>query len=388
MNEIILLKYGELVLKGLNRSTFVAVMEKNVRKKLRDVYGSFTLEYSQSTMCINPSEDADVDAAFEKMLTVFGVVSVCRGYKCKKDIDEVLKTVRTHAYELVGSAKTFKCNAKRSDKKFPLKSPEISALCGEVILDSVEGLRVDVNNPEVVVTAEIRDTAAYVHGNGVRGAGGMPTGTGGRALLLLSGGIDSPVAGYMVAKRGVTVDGLYFDSPPYTSQQAMDKVTDLARRVRDYTGSMFLNAVSVTEIQEEIMKNCEERMLTLLLRRFMMRLADRVALTFGQQALVTGESLGQVASQTLEALTVTNAVPTLPVLRPCIGMDKIEITEIARKIGTFDISIQPYEDCCTLFTPKHPLTRPTLEQIEAEEAKLDVEGLIERALETRRVIKF
>ena len=388
MKEIILLKYGELVLKGLNRSTFVALVEKNVRKKLKEVEGEFTLEYSQSTMCITPSDDADIDTAFQKMLTVFGVVSVCRGYKCEKDINQVLEAVREHAYELVGGKKTFKCNAKRSDKKFPLKSPEISALCGEVILEEVGGIKVDVNNPEVIVTAEIRDTAAYVHGNGVRGAGGMPTGSSGRALLLLSGGIDSPVAGYMIAKRGVTVDGLYFDSPPYTSELAMEKVTSLARRIKDYTGSMFLNAISVTEIQEEIMKNCEDRMLTLLLRRFMMRIADRVAKEFGQQALITGESLGQVASQTLEALTVTNAVPTLPVLRPCIGMDKVEITDIARKIGTFETSILPYEDCCTVFTPTHPLTRPTLEQIEAEEQKLDVEGLIERAMETRRVIKL
>lgn len=388
MNEIILLKYGELVLKGLNRSTFVALMEKNVRRKLKEVEGEFTLEYSQSTMCITPSEDADIDTAFEKMLTVFGAVSVCRGFRCEKDIQSVLDTVRENADLLIGGKKTFKCNAKRSDKKFPLKSPEISALCGEVILDTVPGLRVDVNDPQVIVTAEIRDTAAYVHGNGARGAGGMPTGSGGRALLLLSGGIDSPVAGYMIAKRGVAVDGLYFDSPPYTGDMAMEKVTSLAKRLKDYTGNMFLNAISVTEIQEEIMKNCEERMLTLLLRRFMMRIADRVAHEFGQQALITGESLGQVASQTLEALAVTNAVPTLPVLRPCIGMDKVEITEIARKIGTFETSILPYEDCCTVFTPKHPLTRPTLEQIEAEEKKLDVEALVNRALETRRVIKI
>jgi len=271
---------------------------------------------------------------------------------------------------------------KRSDKTFPLKSPEISALCGEVILEEVRGVRVDVNDPQVVVTAEIRDKAAYVHGNGVRGAGGMPTGSGGRGLLLLSGGIDSPVAGYMIAKRGVTVDGLYFDSPPYTSDLAMEKVTSLARRLKDYTGNMFLNAISVTEIQEEIMKNCEDRMLTLLLRRFMMRIADRVAHEFGQQALITGESLGQVASQTLEALTVTDAVPTLPVLRPCICMDKEEIITISRKIGTFETSILPYEDCCTVFTPRHPRTHPKIEDVMAELAKVDFDALFEEAYAT------
>ena len=388
MKEIILLKYGELVLKGLNRSTFVALVEKRVRNLLSGVSGSFSLRYAQSTLCMRPAEDADVDTAFALMKRVFGVASVCRGYECGKDMDAITSAVREKAPELLGRAGTFRCNAKRSDKKFPYPSPEISAICGGAVLDVMPHLKVNMASPDVTLTVEVRDDAAFIHGGGERGAGGMPTGSGGRALLLLSGGIDSPVAGYMIAKRGLYVDGLYFESPPYTGDQAREKVVALAQKIKGYTGKMFLNTVSVTEIQEEIVKKCDERTFTLMLRRFMMRISDRLAEEFGIGALVTGESLGQVASQTLEALSVTDAVPTRPVLRPCIGMDKSEITDIARKIGTYDISILAYEDCCTVFTPKHPLTRPTPEQIEAEEAKLDVEGLTERALATREVIRL
>ena len=388
MKKIVLLKYGELVLKGLTRSYFDNLLLRRVRALLKAMGGTYETDYAQSTLCIRGGEDADMDAVAARMKKVFGVASVCVGYECEKDMEAIHRTLAAHASELLRGASRFKCVAKRSDKRFPLGSPEICAECGALLLSLLPGLTVDVTDPEVCVTIEIRDRAAFVHGGGEKGAGGMPVGSNGRALLLLSGGIDSPVAGYMIAKRGVELDGLYFESPPYTGEQAKEKVVALAQTLADYTGRMYLNTISVTEIQETLMQKCDEKLFTLLLRRFMMRLAERTAQTIGAGALVTGESVGQVASQTMPALGVTDAAVEMPVFRPCIGLDKEEIIVRARQIGTFDISALPYEDCCTVFTPRHPNTRPVLEDILENESRIDVDALAARAYETRRTLRL
>lgn len=384
--EIILLKYGEVVMKGLNRSYFDGRIVQRVKFLLGSVYGKFTTEYSQSTLCVRGSDDADMDGAFEACKKVFGIISVCRGFECEKDMDDILSCIKENADILLGDAKTFRCSAKRSDKSFPLSSPDISAEAGGAILSVRHDMKVDVHEPEATVVVEIRDNYAFVHGKGEKGAGGMPVGTAGNGLLLLSGGIDSPVAGYMMAKRGMKIDAVYFESPPYTSEAAREKVKSLAKLLSGYCGRIHLHAISVTEIQEELMNKCEQRMFTVLLRRFMVRLANRLAAEFAQDALITGESIGQVASQTINAIQVTDSVSELPVFRPCIGMDKEEIVQVSRRAGFFETSILPYEDCCTVFTPKHPNLRPTIEEAEAEESKIDVDGLIERAYATRKKI--
>ena len=388
MKEVILLKYGEIVLKGLNRSFFNTKLESRVRRALKSVQGEFGFDYAQSTLCITPSDDADVDAAYERVKKVFGVATVCRGIQCEKDMDDIIAKLSENVDELLGNAKTFKCDAKRSDKKFPMKSPEICALCGGTVLESRPDMKVDVINPERVITIEIRDRAAFIHGNGEKGAGGVPVGSSGRALLMLSGGIDSPVAGHMIARRGAAIDAVYFETPPYTGEAAAEKVRTLAEKLTEYCGEIYLHSVSLTEIQETLVENCKEKLFTLLLRRFMVRCASRIGEKYGAGCIVTGESLGQVASQTMLSLGVTDAVATLPILRPCIGLDKEEIVVRAREIGTFETSILPYEDCCTVFTPKHPDTRPDIAEILEEEAKLDVSGLVERALATDRFVKL
>ncbi len=388
MKEIILLKYGEIVLKGLNRNYFNNLLMKRVRSLLKSIEGRFSLDYAQSTLCIRGDGDADMDKAFSQMKKVFGVTTVCRGIECEKDMEAIKQALIDHGAEFLRGAKTFKCVAKRSDKSFPLVSPQICAECGYVILESFDGLSVDVKNPEVNVTIEIRDNAAFLHGGGEKGAGGMPVGSNGGALLLLSGGIDSPVAGYMTAKRGVSLDAVYFESPPYTGEPAKEKVVSLAKKLSEYSGTIYLHCVSVTEIQRTMTGLCESRLFTLLLRRFMVRIAERIARDIGASALITGESIGQVASQTIMSIAVTNSVASIPVFRPCIGLDKEEIVVRAREIGTFEISGLPYEDCCTVFTPKHPNTRPTEELLREEEKKLDVEGLVERALQTKSKIRI
>lgn len=384
--EIILLKYGEIVLKGLNRSYFSQLLEKNVRNTLRHADGVFSLEYSQSILFVRGEEgsDSDMESAFAELKKVFGVISLCKGWECEKDLDVICALAKKHARELLGNAERFKCDARRGDKKFPFTSPQIAAACGGAILEAVPSVRVDVHEPEVVVTAEIRDRTAILHGSSERGAGGMPVGCEGKAMLLLSGGIDSPVAGYMTARRGVALEAVYFETPPYTSEAAREKVVALARKLAEYTGGLRLHSVSLTEIQETLASTCEERLFTLLLRRFMIRCAEELAKRNGASALVTGESIGQVASQTMLSLVVTNEPATLPVFRPCIGLDKEEIIVRARSIGTMEISSLPFEDCCAMFTPKHPNTRPAPEEIHAEEAKLDVAALVARALATDR----
>lgn len=385
-NEIILLKYGEIVLKGLNRNYFNQLLEKNVRRALKRAPGEYHLEYAQSILFVRGGEGSDLDIAAEKLKKVFGIVSVCRGIECEKDMNTVCEVLKERAHELVGQAKTFKCDARRSDKKFPFTSPQICTECGGVILDTLPALRVDVKEPEVTVMIEIRDTCAILHGKREKGAGGIPVGSEGKAMLLLSGGIDSPVAGHMTAKRGVQLEAVYFETPPYTSEAAREKVISLAKKLSEYTGMIRLHCVSLTEAQEALAANCEERLFTLLLRRFMMRTAEKIAARAGAKALITGESLGQVASQTLLSMVVTDQATAMPVFRPCIGLDKEEIVVRARQIGTFEVSALPYEDCCAMFTPKHPNTRPNLEDILLEESKLDVEGLVSRALETDHIV--
>ncbi len=385
MKEILLCKYGEIVLKGANRKTFEDLLQKEIRYRLSTI-GNFTVTRAQSTVYVEPADDAaDLDRAFEICRRVFGIAAVGRAAVAEKNTEAILATVKAYLPAFVSGLKTFKVEAKRSDKTFPLTSPEISALAGGALLAACPRLRVDVHHPDVTVRVEVRETAAYVHAGQFKGAGGLPVGSGGKGLLLLSGGIDSPVAGYMMAKRGLKLEAVYFESPPYTSDRAREKVLELAARVARWAGSFKVHVISLTHAQEVLVKTCEEEYFTLLLRRFMMELSNRVAAENRCEALITGESLGQVASQTIQALNVTNAAARYPVFRPLIGMDKEEIVEIARAIDTFDISIQPYEDCCTVFTPRHPKTKPELAKVLAEEAKIPFEDLCREAFETRQV---
>ena len=381
MNEIFLLKLGEIVLKGQNRKQFESKLRQNVRRRMKP-YGEFDVYIIQSTVYVEPkSLDCDLEGAWEACHVIFGVVSLCRCRPCEKNLDRIFEAVEAYLGEDLECAQSFKVESKRSDKAFPLTSIGISQEIGGRLAEAHPHLQVDVHRPQYTVYVEVRDLAAYVHGPAEPGAGGLPTGVGGRAAVLLSGGIDSPVAAYMIAKRGVEIECIHFFSYPYTSEQARDKVLELARLVTRYCGRMTVDVVGFTEIQEAIRDGCPEEYFTLIMRRFMMRIAQRIALEHGCKCLVTGENLGQVASQTMEAMGVTGAVVSLPLFTPLIGMDKEEIVTIARRIGTLETSILPYEDCCTVFTPKHPKTKPTLAQVEQAEAGLDVEALISRALE-------
>ncbi len=380
MKEILLIKDGEIALKGLNRSSFEETLIRNLRRRLEDL-GGFTFTKAQSTIYATPKdENVDFEMAIERVKNVFGISAFSRAAVLEKDMQDILEKTPEYLKETLSAVKTFKVEAKRSDKRFPLKSPEICNELGGKLLEKFHHLKVDVHNPDVTVMVEIRDFGAYVHAGKIKGAGGMPVGSSGQATLLISGGIDSPVAGYIMAKRGLTLDAVHFESPPYTSPRARAKVVKLTQLISKYCGRIYLHIVPFTEIQEEIKTNCPEELFTIIMRRFMMKLAERIARKTGSQALVTGESLAQVASQTIGAIACTEAVATMPVLRPLIGMDKSEIIEISQKIGTFETSILPYEDCCTVFTPKHPKTRPELWQIEEAEKKLEIDSLIEKAL--------
>lgn len=387
MKEIFLLKLGEIVLKGANKRQFESRLRQNVRRRMKR-YGNFDVYIMQSTVYVEPMDDqADVDGAWEACRAIFGVVSLCRCRPCEKDVDSIFAAIENYLGEDLDCAASFKVESKRSDKRFPMTSIQLSQEIGGRLAEVHPSCRVDVHHPEYTVFVEVRDLAAYVHGPAEPGAGGLPTGVGGRAMVLLSGGIDSPVAAYMIAKRGVEVEAVHFFSYPYTSQLAKDKVVELARLVTRYSGKMTLNVVSFTEIQEAIRDNCPEEFFTLIMRRFMMEIAQRIAKHDGCGALITGENLGQVASQTMEAMTVTGAVVDIPIFMPLVGMDKEEIVTIARKIGTMETSILPYEDCCTVFTPKHPKTKPTLEQLLHAEKDLDREALIQRAMDNIEKIK-
>jgi thiamine biosynthesis protein ThiI len=385
MREIILIKNGELVLKGLNRNTFEDVLIKNMKKALKDL-GEFKFTKSQSTIMVESvDDDTDLDDAVEILTHVFGIAALSRAAVSEKDMDSIKQITLEYLADELSNAKTFKVEAKRSDKKFPFKSPEICREIGGYVLSKFHNLKVDVHNPDVVVTVEIRDNYAFVRGNNIKGAGGMPVSTSGRAAVLISGGIDSPVAAYMMAKRGIELVAVHFASPPYTTELAELKVLELLHRVAKYSGPITTYVVGFTEIQEQIRDNCPEEYFTIIMRRYMMKIAEKLAVRQKCSALITGESVGQVASQTIYALGCTDAVTTIPVFRPCIGMDKDEIVSISRKIDTFETSIQPYEDCCTVFTPKHPRTRAKLEDvIEAEKGIENEDELIARAIENVR----
>ena len=380
MKEIILIKNGELVLKGLNRCTFEDVMIKNIRRRLKDL-GKVEIRKAQSAIYIEPKDDDfDFEEALERVSLIFGISAFSRACVCEKTMEDILSKSVEYLANTLNNVKTFKVEAKRSDKKFPLKSPEICRELGGTLLSKFHHLKVDVHNPDVVVNVEIRDFSAYVRAEQIPGAGGLPVGTAGTASILISGGIDSPVAAWTMAKRGLRLNAIHFASPPYTSARAEMKVKTLLSKVARYSGSINLAIVPFTDIQDEIANNCPEEYFTLIMRRMMMRIAEKIARSSGSLALITGESLGQVASQTLPALVTTDIVTNVPVLRPLIGMDKEEIIRISRKIDAFETSILPYEDCCTVFTPKHPKTRPTVELCEKAEEGLDIDRLIEEAI--------
>lgn len=387
MNEIFLLKLGEIILKGANRRQFENKLKTNVARRMRP-FGEFKVSILQSTVYVEPeNESCDMEGAWDACHTIFGVISLCRCRPCEKTLDAIYAAVMAYLGDDLSMAKSFKVESKRSDKRFPLTSIEISQEIGGRLQEAFPSVAVDVHNPAYTVYVEVRDYAAYVHGPAEPGAGGLPTGVGGRAMVLLSGGIDSPVAGYMIAKRGVELECVHFFSYPYTSELAKQKVLDLARLMTRYCGRMTVNIVGFTEIQEAIRDNCPEEYFTLIMRRFMMEIAQRIGQEHGCQCLVTGENLGQVASQTMESMGVTSAFVDMPVFCPLIGMDKEEIVTIARKIGTLETSILPYEDCCTVFTPRHPRTKPTRAQVEHAERGLDRQALIGRALENVELVK-
>ena len=380
MKDIILLKQGEIVLKGLNRRFFEQKLMANAARRLRP-YGSFHVYSVQSTVYVEPNDDeCDMDGAFEALKTVFGVISLTRAAACGKDKDEIAKKAVEYLGDDMRRAKSFKVESKRSDKSFPMTSIQLSQYVGGELAEAFPGTRVDVHEPELTVHVEVRDYAAYVHSQPCPGAGGMPIGSNGNAVTLLSGGIDSPVSSYMIAKRGVHLIPVHFFSFPYTSEAAKEKVLELGRKLTDYCGRMMIEIVPFTHIQEEIRDKCPEEYFTLIMRRFMMRIAQRIADANGCGAIVTGENLGQVASPTMAAMAVTEAVTSVQVLRPLVGFDKEEIIGLARRIGTFETSILPYEDCCTVFTPRHPKLKPTLDEVEKAESALDVEALVEEAV--------
>lgn len=388
MKEIILIKVGELALKGLNRRTFEDVLVKNIKRSI-SYLGPFEIKTAQSTVYVTPlREDIDLDEAARRVGCVFGIAAYSRACFAEKSMDSIKANALEYLTEQLELAHTFKVEAKRSDKQFALKSPQICAELGGYLLEHFPHLSVDVHNPELTVTVEVRDFGAYIRGRALRGAGGIPVGTGGRAAILISGGIDSPVAAYMMAKRGVELTAVHFASPPYTSERAEEKVKELLSIVSRYSGRMVMHTVPFAEIQEEIRKNCPEELFTIIMRRFMMQIAERIAQENECAALITGESLGQVASQTIHAISCTDEACSMPVFRPLIGMDKDEIITTARRIGTFETSIQPYEDCCTVFTPKHPRTRPVLKFVKLAQDALDCGGLIERAVKNTYCTKI
>ena len=387
MREIVLIKNGELALKGLNRNSFEDKLIKNMKSRLADL-GKFEFTKSQSTIMVEAqSDETDLDLAVERISKVFGIAALSRACVCEKDFDIIRKAAVQYLEEQLEDAATFKVEAKRSDKKFPMKSPEICREAGGYILSKFNHLKVDVHNPDIIVTIEIRDKYAFIHGNSIKGAGGMPTGTSGRAAILIRGGIDSPVAAYMMAKRGIELCAVHFASPPYTSELAEMKVMELLKKVAKYSGTITTYVVPFTKIQEKIRDLCPEEYFTIIMRRIMMEISEKIAANQNCSALITGESVGQVASQTIYALACTDCAVEMPVFRPCIGMDKEEIIKISRKIDTFETSIQPYEDCCTVFTPKHPKTRPHVEDVAKAQNKItDLDELVEEAIKNAKKV--
>ena len=388
MEEIFLLKLGELVLKGLNRHTFEDKLIANAQRRLRP-WGRFRVYSKQSILYVEPlDENCNLDGAWEAMKRLFGVAGLSRALACPKDKDAMVEAACSYLGDKLSAARTFKVESKRADKSFPLTSIQLSQYVGGELDERYPHLQVDVHHPELTVYLEVRENAAYVHANPDPGAGGLPVGVNGRAVSLLSGGIDSPVASWMMAKRGLALDMVHFFSYPYTSEEAKEKVLTLAKLLTPWCGRLIVHVVPFTAIQEELRRKCPEELFTILMRRFMMRIAERVALRIKAGAIITGESLGQVASQTMDAMKLTGAACSLPVLRPVVGMDKEEIVTIARKINTFETSILPYEDCCTVFTPRHPRLHPLPGEVEAAEALLDIDALVDAAVEGIERIKI
>lgn len=385
MKEIVLIKVGEIVLKGLNRKNFESMLIKNMKNVLRGA-DRCKITSSQSTIRVEPlDEDADIDEICERISKVFGIVAFHRAAVAEKNMESITEVALKYLEETLEGASTFKVEAKRSDKKFPLKSPEICRELGGIILQNHNHLSVDVHNPDVQVTVEVRDFGAYIHASVIKGAGGVPVGSSGNGTILISGGIDSPVAAWMMAKRGLRLNAVHFASPPYTSQRAEDKVVRLLKKVSAYAGNITMYTVPFTEIQEKIKNDCPEELFTIIMRRLMMEISQRIAKDTNSSCLITGESLGQVASQTMPAIVTTDEAADMVVFRPLIGMDKEEIIRISRKIDTFDISIEPYEDCCTVFTPKHPRTKPVLKYVKEAEEKAGFGEMIERAVSNLKI---
>ena len=382
MKNVILVKVGEIHLKGLNRPFFERTLMDHIRKVVKPVGG--TVKIAQSRIYVYNISDDDLDAILDKLKCIFGIYALSPAKETEKTMEDIINTT----FEMIRSANlkgTFKIRARRSDKRFPIESPEICIKVGEAVLNEFPELTVDVHNPDHLIQVEVREHA-YVYVSEIAAVGGMPIGTNGKAMLLLSGGIDSPVAGYMIAKRGVMIEAVHFHSFPHTSERAKQKVIDLAKIIAKYCGPIKMHVVSFTELQEAIYTNCPDKSLTVVMRRYMMRIAQEIAKRNGARALITGESIGQVASQTMESLCCTDAVVDMPVFRPLIGNDKLEIMDIASKIGTYETSILPYEDCCTVFTPKHPVTHPTLELMVEAEACFDATEMLNRAIDTAEVI--
>lgn len=388
MKEIILVKYGEIALKGLNKHTFEQLLINNMKRRLKGL-GTFNITRAQSTVYIEAQDEyADIDEALNRLKKVFGIAILCKALVTPKNFDDIAEMTVEYLKDVLPMYKTFKVDAKRSDKHFSMKSPEICMKMGGIILEKFPHLSVDVKNPQITVTVEIRETNAYVHAQKIEGAGGMPVGSSGEALLLLSGGIDSPVAGYMMAKRGLHISAIHYVSPPYTSDRARMKVEKLCQKMSEYCGNIRFFCVPFTTIQEKIREHCPEELFTIIMRRLMMEIAQRIADKNNLQALITGESVGQVASQTMMAIACTDAVAKIPVFRPVIGMDKSEIVTVSRKIDTYETSIEPYEDCCTVFTPKHPKTKPQIDEVIKAQAMFDFEELIEEAIKNTTVEVF
>ncbi len=380
MKELLIVKYGEVMLKGNNRPQFVKALIRNIKAALQGT-GDYRIRKGQSMLYIEPNGDFDLDKAVERLREVFGVLVFHRALEVEKDLDAIQKQAAKYFAEQLNDSRSFKLETRRTDKHFPHRSQEVKNIVGRHIGESFPHLEVDVHNPDVTLYINIRKEWAYMYIDKERGPGGLPVGTGGKAVTLLSGGIDSPLAAWLIARRGVALDAVHFHSYPYTSERSKKKVISLAQQLARYTGKMTLYIFPFTEIQEAIADYCPQDQLTIIMRRMMMKAASRIATRTSSQALVTGESIGQVASQTMESLTVTNAAVDLPVFRPLIGMDKEEIIDFTRQIGTYNISIQPYTDCCTIFVPRHPQTKPRLDKIKESENQVDFNSLIDKGME-------
>jgi thiamine biosynthesis protein ThiI len=386
MKKVLIVRYGEIALKGLNKPYFIHKLITEIHKSLKDL-GKLNVSSSNGLIFIDIDKYNEMDV-INRVIKVFGIVSVSPSYEIEKDIDTICEVALQHVRERIEEEgyKTFKVETRRADKSFPIKSPEISRKVGGYILSHLNTLKVDVHEPEMFLYVDVRNRA-YIYSEKILGYGGLPLGTNGKVMLLLSGGIDSPVAGWMMAKRGVEIEAIHYHSYPFTSERAKEKVIELAKILTKYCGKIRFYSVNLLPIQQEINEKCPAEEMTILSRRFMMKIAEKVAIERNCHGLVTGESIGQVASQTMESLVVTDAAVGLPVFRPLIALDKVDIMNIAKKIDTYETSILPYEDCCTVFLPKRPVTKPHLDRILLSEQKLEMDQLIEDAIENMEIIE-